>query len=321
MPAKRIFYIDALKAFAIVLVVMGHTHELWEVEGRESFYLPILSIFHMPLFMALSGYVTNVEKFQLGKRAKMLIPFFVFGFAWTAYNQLPFLGFFEHEAKYGYWFLYVLFMFFAFLALIRATKRNFYVGMGIVQICLMVLHFMLHRTIPGTTLSTDHMFQLWPFFCLGILLRRGMLDKIFDRKAVSTVICFCGIVIIGGGKLYFHLTSTLAGYCNDLMSFFIVPLLFLIFHELESRLKGKKCRFKPMVKYLGQQLGVNTLQIYVLQYFIIRWFMMFIVDYLQVSIVEYELILSPIVGVLLSVICVWISQLLHKVKLGFVFGR
>lgn len=203
MPTKRIFYIDALKAFAIVLVVMGHTHELWEVEGRESFYLPILSIFHMPLFMALSGYVTNVEKFQLGKRAKMLIPFFVFGFAWTAYNQLPFLGFFEHEAKYGYWFLYVLFMFFAFLALIRATKRNLYVGMGVVQICLMGLHFILHRTIPGTTLSTDHMFQLWPFFCLGILLRRGMLDKIFDRKAVSTVICLCGIIIIGGGQVVF----------------------------------------------------------------------------------------------------------------------
>lgn len=203
MPTKRIFYIDALKAFAIVLVVMGHTRDLWDVGGRESFYLPILSIFHMPLFMALSGYVTNVEKFQLGKRAKMLIPFFVFGFAWTAYNQLPFLGFFEHEAKYGYWFLYVLFMFFVFLSLIRATKRNLYVGMGIVQICLMGLHFMLHRTIPGTALSTDHMFQLWPFFCLGILLRRGMLDKIFDRKVSSAVICLCGIIIIGGANCTF----------------------------------------------------------------------------------------------------------------------
>ena len=75
------------------------------------------------------------------------------------------------------------------------------------------------------------------------------------------------------------------------------------------------------MKYLGHQLGVNTLQIYVLQYFAIRCFLMFIVDYLQVSIEEYELILNPMVGVLLSVICVWISQLLHKVKLGFVFGR
>lgn len=124
-----------------------------------------------------------------------------------------------------------------------------------------------------------------------------------------------------GGKLYFHLTSTLAGYCNDLMSFFIVPLLFLIFHEAENRMKNRKGWLMSTMKYLGHQLGVNTLQIYVLQYFAIRCFLMFIVDYLQVSIEEYELILNPMVGVLLSVICVWISQLLHKVKFGFVFGR
>lgn len=121
--------------------------------------------------------------------------------------------------------------------------------------------------------------------------------------------------------MYFHLTSTLAGYCNDLMSFFIVPLLFLIFHELESRLKGYDSCLKSMIKYLALQLGVNTLQIYVLQYFVIRWFLMYVVDYLQVGIAEYELILNPIVGVLLSVICVWISQLLHKAKLGIVFDR
>lgn len=99
MNASRIFYIDALKAFAIVLVVMGHTNVIWEVGGSNSMYLPILSVFHMPLFMALSGYVTNVESFNLAKRAKMLIPFFVFGFAWTAFVQLPIGEFFTSEAK------------------------------------------------------------------------------------------------------------------------------------------------------------------------------------------------------------------------------
>lgn len=52
---SRIFFIDALKALAIVLVVMGHTNGLWEVDGKASLYFPMLSVFHMPLFMALKN--------------------------------------------------------------------------------------------------------------------------------------------------------------------------------------------------------------------------------------------------------------------------
>lgn len=201
MPnSSRIFYIDALKAFAIVLVVMGHTIGLWEVGGKCSFYLPILSVFHMPLFMALSGYVTNVETFQLKKRAKMLIPFFVFGFAWGLYKQMPFLGFFVHEAKWGYWFLYVLFVFFVFLSLIRASRRNLYLGMCVVQVLLMGLHLAFHQTDVGTTLSTDHMFQLWPFFCLGIVMRRGLMERMCSNRWKVLCICLAGVIAVRGGK-------------------------------------------------------------------------------------------------------------------------
>ena len=36
MPTNRIFYVDALKAFAIVVVVMGHSHDLWEMNGGDT---------------------------------------------------------------------------------------------------------------------------------------------------------------------------------------------------------------------------------------------------------------------------------------------
>lgn len=110
MPTTRIFYLDALKAFAMLLVVMGHIDYLWSNHGVATIYLPILLVFHMPLFMALSGYVTNVEKFKLAKRAKLLIPFFVFGFVFMAINHVTFLELIRPEAKFG-WFLYVLFAF------------------------------------------------------------------------------------------------------------------------------------------------------------------------------------------------------------------
>lgn len=321
MNASRIFYIDALKAIAIVLVVMGHTNVIWEVGGSNSMYLPILSVFHMPLFMALSGYVTNVESFNLVKRAKMLIPFFVFGFAWTAFVQLPIGGFFTSEAKYGYWYLYVLFAFFVFLSLIRATKQNLYIGMGLVQVALMGLHFMFHRTITGTTISTDHMFQLWPFFCLGIILRRGQLNKIYSHKIKVLTICSLGVVGIWGGQLHFQLTDTLLIYTNDLMSFFIVPMLFVLFHEAEERLKGMSNPIKSVAKYLGHKIGINTLQIYVLQYFAINLTEKLVCDVLKVDLSSYELLLSPVLAVIICLLCVLVTEVLYKVKLGFVFGR
>ena len=321
MNASRIFYIDALKAIAIVLVVMGHTNVIWEVGGSNSVYLPILSVFHIPLFMALSGYVTNVETFNLAKRAKMLIPFFVFGFAWTAFVQLPIGGFFTSEAKYGYWYLYVLFAFFVFLSLIRAMKRNLYIGMGLVQIGLMGLHFMFHRTITGTTISTDHMFQLWPFFCLGIILRRGLLNKIYSHKIKVLTICSLGVVGIWGGQIYFRLTETLLIYTNDLMSFFIVPMLFVVFHEAEVRFKGTTNPVKKTAKSLGHYIGINTLQIYVLQYFAINLTEKLVCDVLKVDLSSYELLLSPVLAVIICLLCVLVTEVLYKVKLGFVFGR
>lgn len=319
--SSRIFYIDALKAFAIVLVVIGHMSYLWTSPEHSSLYLPILSAFHMPLFMALSGYVTNVETFKLAKRAKLLIPFFVFGLAWTAYNQLPFLGFLENEAKYGYWFLYVLFMFCLFLAIIRKVNMNLYLGMAIVEVVLMGLHVCFHRTISGTTLSTDHMFQLWSFFCMGIILRRGLLDKLLSHNLIVSSVCVLMILGLWGGKLMLHLTETPAIYCNDAMSVFIVPLLFLVFHEAECRTKGKNSSVKRMIKCLGHEIGVSTLQIYVLQYFAISVFGYCIGKELPNNIIKYEWMLSPLLALVISYVCVLVKVLLEKMKLSFVFGR
>lgn len=124
-----------------------------------------------------------------------------------------------------------------------------------------------------------------------------------------------------GGQDITHLTDTLAIYCNDVMSVFIVPFLFLVFHEAENRMKGKSNGGKCMMKYLGHELGINTLQIYVLQYFVISVFGFCIGKKLPDSIIGYEWLLSPLLALAISYVCVLIKVLLEKMKLSFVFGR
>lgn len=121
--------------------------------------------------------------------------------------------------------------------------------------------------------------------------------------------------------MHFRLTETLLIYTNDLMSFFIVPMLFVLFHEAEERLKGKSNSIKRATKYLGHKIGINTLQIYVLQYFAINLTEKLVCDVLKVDLSSYELLLSPVLAVIICLLCVLVTEVLYKVKLGFVFGR
>ncbi len=131
---KRIEYIDALKGFAILLMVMGHSlswnfdnySSLFNNENPSQEFLKATLIhdfiyaFHMPLFFLVSGYFMNIKRGILGtvlsKTKRLLIPYIVTGF---------FLLFLRNY--YGYWFLFSLWevsiMSIPFLYLI--TNANF----------------------------------------------------------------------------------------------------------------------------------------------------------------------------------------------------
>lgn len=51
---SRIIYWDALKGFAILLVILSHS--LFTVSGTDSVLFRVIYSFHVPLFFAISGY-------------------------------------------------------------------------------------------------------------------------------------------------------------------------------------------------------------------------------------------------------------------------
>lgn len=90
MATTRNTYIDALKGYAILLVVIGHALQRAEVFGVISWgplspYLPYSGYVTMPLFFAVSGYLSfgrvhePVGKWLLGKARMLLVPLVV----WT----------------------------------------------------------------------------------------------------------------------------------------------------------------------------------------------------------------------------------------------
>ena len=95
MVKKRIEYIDAIKGFAILLVVMGHVLP-WSFRdldqalelGTPMLLWKIIYSFHMPLFIFISGWLFGMSKMQtlknyfgkiLKKTQQLLIPYIVCG--------------------------------------------------------------------------------------------------------------------------------------------------------------------------------------------------------------------------------------------------
>ncbi len=88
---KRLDYIDALKGFGIILMVLGHMHFGYNVPHHYIFG------FHMPLFFLVSGYLYKRPARMadgIKQKAKgLLVPYFIIGLGyfcfWAIYNYAP----------------------------------------------------------------------------------------------------------------------------------------------------------------------------------------------------------------------------------------
>ena len=325
MGKQRLFYVDALRGFAILLVIIGHLPLYCYKDVDASPLFSFVTVFHMPLFMMISGCVLNFDTFSLGKRFKVLIPFFFFGILYSSLIiGCSVFGFLGNEAKCGYWFLWAISIFFLFLYIIRLSKMNPVLGMVMTEILFLLLHFFFHRTTIGMTISTDSLWRLWPFFSLGVL-KNVWFDWIRQRAKLTFSLCAIAISLALFVAIYFNLFDTYwpGGILRLIMAVPICIMLILLFYDAEMKCKNSSSAIKGCLKRMGSEIGTSTLQIYVLHYFILHYldlhfFGQYMIDN---NMIWLEFIVSPVLAILISYICIYVSKLLHKMKLGIVFGR
>lgn len=115
---KRDTYVDFLRGFAMLLVVLGHTMTGSTVDSQSSLIFNIVWSLQMPLFIVISGYVTRYSRIpsdfkgllrMIGKRTlAYLLPWFVFGVLFKGLvlhkQELTVDALFWHVDS-GYWFL------------------------------------------------------------------------------------------------------------------------------------------------------------------------------------------------------------------------
>lgn len=118
-------YVDAVRGFAILLVVLGHAIQYTTHGYDDIFLFRAIYSFHMPLFMFISGFVLlrGVQKdpfpiFLKKKSLHLLVPFFswYFLFHYLLRGGFRTTGLKEYAIRLaqspesGLWFLWVLFL-------------------------------------------------------------------------------------------------------------------------------------------------------------------------------------------------------------------
>jgi len=177
---KRIDIIDALKGFAILLVVLGHAiqYKYTATAFDENVVFRVIYSFHMPMFMFLSGLVAYysfempVYPYLKKKFMALAVPFLAWFalayFATGTYHTIALKSYIWRmllSPDYGLWFLWVLFLNFCFLVVTVRMEK----GLGLLAYPMMIL-FVLWTPFGflGLGLAKVH----FVYFTIGYLVMK-----------------------------------------------------------------------------------------------------------------------------------------------------
>ena len=201
MINHRLFYIDQLKGFAILLVVVGHVLEFCLYPGKSSFSHDVIYSFHMPLFAFLSGLVfTSLSDYKkAGKKLfkqsyRLLVPFLTMGIIY-AYTIRKGEGFLLQPYKLGLWYLLFLWQCYiitniynVFLLPLVKERRILNVITDVLWLIIIwgILKFIMNLCQPDVNnfIGSVHLSKLYPFFFIGCILNKINFTPPFGENAV-----------------------------------------------------------------------------------------------------------------------------------------
>nr|WP_232058217.1 acyltransferase [Cohnella abietis] len=222
-PKERSITIDALKGFAIILVVIGHaiqygSHDVFDFFGHPLFQ--IIYSFHMPLFILLSGYVAY---FSIGNKSNksivtsrintLLIPFLCWGVVEFLVGAILMDNSLIKLPKYivaliifpdrGLWFIWVLLILYILLLLIRKFEHKLRVGSYLVIYGVILL-------IPVNKYFDLYMIKwLMPFFLAGYLISKykSNMQRALPYIKIASLIVFPVLMLFWEQKDYIYVSK------------------------------------------------------------------------------------------------------------------
>ncbi|MBW8484625.1 acyltransferase family protein [Actinomadura parmotrematis] len=186
-------FFDNAKFLAILLVVMGHClAQLLNVDFARGLYI-FIYMFHMPLFIVITGYFSRNWTFSGGKARKLItnvgVPYVVFEIAYSVYDWLVGRNDLEISLLKPYfltWFLCALFMWRLSTPVWQQIRWPLAVAL--------VFSLLSYMSDLGGTFNIHRVIGLLPFYVFGLMLKPEHFE-IVKRPAARVA----GIAVLATG--------------------------------------------------------------------------------------------------------------------------
>lgn len=285
--SKRIEYIDAMRGFTMLLVVMTHVcgFGFGVILSDVTSYSKFFAEFRMPLFFFVSGFVLykTTTVWSLGytlsflkkKIPVQLITPFVFMMANIWVRHISFGDAVFDYKKSGYWFTFTLMEYF-FFYIVTNQVLDLTKAKGLLRDVVLLLSgiFMYCATIPT-------LMEKWPldesmkgllgvpvwgnylFMVIGTLVRKHF-EK-FEKTLENTPLVMLSIIIYFCFNVWseFFRPISSTGF-NLLCSLSGLVLVFAFFRKNKETFR-KECWVGSIMQYVGRR----TLDIYLIHYFFV----------------------------------------------------
>lgn len=193
---SRVAKWDNTKAFLMILVVLGHAIATYIDEiGILSNFFIWLTVFHMPLFMFLTGLFSksfvNAPRFNVNKIISYML---VFYFIKITINLTLLLcrgkGNFSFLTEKGTpWYIFATAVFMSVTYFIKRLNTK-----KVLLISVLLSLAVGYVNEIGDVLTLSKIFTFYPYFLLGYILDRDKLMNVINKKSVRLV--SCGVLVI-----------------------------------------------------------------------------------------------------------------------------
>lgn len=329
---QRLEYIDALRGFTMILVVLAHIinigyHITDSTMEEMNTFNNLFVRFRMPLFFFISGFVfykheriwdgKTVKSFIHRKFIVQIIPTIIFFFLFCFLNGGKYverLG----EMKAGYWFTITLFEFFVFIALFSFFLKRRRIKNDILMLGFALILYLVGSAYRFYQLRGDDIWALnflgvihwrfYIFFILGTLVKKYFASfcRLVENQYISATIIVLMIMINVVISRFFpiHTYNTITFILQGVLGIIIVFIFFRHYQE------SFRCN-RFMGKWL-QYIGRRTLDIYLLHYFFLPKNMEDLGEFfLRHSNPVIEFGVSLFLALLVIVICLVVSNIIR----------
>ena len=209
MTKERDYFFDNIKAVLIFLVVLGHFLLPIHEEGNVLVLIKrLIYVFHMPLFVFVSGYfskrIYKDGKYNFKKILYLIKAYILFVvaiqavYAISGFRSFRKIDFFSQSG--APWYLFAMIAWYLMIPLIRKFKP---LPVIIVNIVLALAAGFFKNV--GDFLCLSRILVFGPFFFLGYYMEQQMLEKALRPayKKIVTVaaLSICAGILLTGSKM------------------------------------------------------------------------------------------------------------------------